>query len=64
MAQQVQKQLSPYKNENLFSRHYLKKVIQRTSIWEVDEDKIEEAFEELEEIYSREKNRLPHRTDD
>ncbi|MFT4892865.1 MAG: hypothetical protein ACI8Z7_000653 [Candidatus Nanohaloarchaea archaeon] len=61
MAQSVQKQLSPYKNENLFSRHYLKKVIQRTSIWEVDEDEIEEAFEELKEIYSEQKELLTHR---
>ena len=63
MVQSVQND-SPYENENLFSRHYLKKVIQRTNIWEVDEDEVEEAFEELEEIYDEEKNRLPHRTDD
>lgn len=64
MTQSVQKQFSPYKNENLFSRHYLKKVIQRTSIWEVDEDEIEEAFEELEDIYESEKAFLPNREDD
>ncbi len=64
MSQQVQKQLSPYKNENLFSRHYLKKVIQRTSIWEVNEEEVEDAFEELVDIYSEQKELLPHRTDD
>lgn len=64
MAQSSPKNISTYKNENLFSRHYLKKVIQRTNIWEVDEDKMEDAFEELVSIYSEQKDFLQHRTDD
>lgn len=64
MAQAVQKRLSPYRNENLFSRHYLKNVIQRTNIWSIDEEEIEDAFNELEKIYQREKDYLPNREDD
>lgn len=66
MAQsvQVQKTLSPYKNQNLFSRHYLNKVIERTEIWDIDEEELEDAFEELEEIYNEQKQLLPHRTED
>ncbi len=64
MVQQVQKTLSPYKNQNLFSRHYLTNVIERTPIWEVDKEELEDAFSELEEIYDEQKGLLPHRTDD
>ncbi|MFB6244727.1 MAG: class I SAM-dependent DNA methyltransferase, partial [Candidatus Nanohaloarchaea archaeon] len=64
MSQSVQKQLSPYKNENLFSRHYLKKVIERRDLWEVDEQELENKLDKLKEIHEDESYYLPNRTND
>lgn len=60
----IQKQLSPYNNKNLFSRHYLKNRLKRSTLWEVDEDELQAAFDELKRIYEREKGNLPSRTSD
>lgn len=59
---EVQSKLSPYKNKNLFSRHYLTDRLERTSIWGIDDKELENAYDELERIYNEQKELLPHIT--
>jgi hypothetical protein len=59
---EVQSKLSPYKNKNLFSRHYLTDRLERTSIWDVDDEELENAYDELKRIYDEQKEFLPHTT--
>lgn len=46
-----------YKSKNLFSSHYLEKLIQKTSEWREDE-KNEQAFSRIKDIYTKKKDYL------
>ncbi|OUJ18306.1 Type II restriction enzyme methylase subunit [Methanonatronarchaeum thermophilum] len=55
----MQAQLSYRVNSDLFSNHYLKKLLPETDQWqEVTEQEIEEKLNEIEKLYRREKDRL------
>ncbi|MFB6215904.1 MAG: Eco57I restriction-modification methylase domain-containing protein [Candidatus Aenigmatarchaeota archaeon] len=53
-----------YTNKNLFSRHYLDNRLRRSTIWEVEEEELRDAFNELKQIYEREEDYLPERKND
>jgi hypothetical protein len=57
--------LTPYENNGLFTKHYLNTHLQETEPWQtVDDDDVEEAYEEVDELHDQNVSALENANED